>query len=189
MDFDKIVAGVKMMIDGIGDDALREGLVDTPVRVAAIWKSFFDSENISDKEILKLSFGAENYGDFILVRNIQFSSFCEHHLLPFFGKISVAYIPKNGSVVGLSKLARVVAKYSKRLQLQERLTRQIADAIGQHTANGGVFVLVAARHVCMTARGIVQPGAEVITRAMCGEFLLDKSIVADVQQLIFSANG
>ncbi|MDR1401403.1 MAG: GTP cyclohydrolase I FolE [Puniceicoccales bacterium] len=185
MDFDKIVAGVKMLIDGIGDEHSREGLADTPTRVATILKNFTEAGEIPDEELLRQTFSAENYDNFVIVRNIQFSSFCEHHLLPFFGKISLAYLPEGGTVIGLSKLARIVDKYSKRLQLQERLTQQILDAISKNIPNDGVLVIVSAQHMCMTTRGVMQPGSETITRAMSGNFSLNKTLVLEAQQLIF----
>ncbi|MDR1413670.1 MAG: GTP cyclohydrolase I FolE [Puniceicoccales bacterium] len=185
MDFDKIVAGVKMLIDGIGDTHLREGLADTPIRVATILKNFIEAKEISDGELLRQTFSAENYDNFVIVRNIQFSSFCEHHLLPFFGKASLAYIPKFETVVGLSKLARIVDKYSKRLQLQERLTQQILDAIAENVPSEGVLVIVSAQHMCMTTRGALKPGSETITRSMSGKFALDSGLRTEAQQLIF----
>ncbi|MDR2737327.1 MAG: GTP cyclohydrolase I FolE [Puniceicoccales bacterium] len=189
MDFDKIVASVEMLIDGIGDDTARKDLADTPKRVAAVWRNFLELREIADGELLKQSFFAENYGDFVLVKDIQFSSFCDHHLLPFFGKIAVAYIPKDGKVVGISKLVRVVDKYSKGLQLQERLTQQILDAISKNFTNDGVLVIVSARHMCMAARGVMQPGSETITRATSGKFTSNRSLVVEAQQLIFGSDG
>jgi GTP cyclohydrolase I len=189
MNFDMVVSAVKTLIDGLGENVARDGLTNTPQRVATICESFSAAKKISDEELLSRTFAAENYDDFVIVKNIGFSSFCEHHLLPFFGKVSVAYIPKNGIVVGLSKLVRVVDKYSKRLQLQERLTRQIMNAIAENVANDGVFVMVSAQHMCMTTRGVVQPGSETITRARCGKFSSDTAIVRDAQQLILGTNG
>ncbi|MDR1433502.1 MAG: GTP cyclohydrolase I [Puniceicoccales bacterium] len=188
MDFDKIVAGARMLIEGIGGDASSDGLVDTPERVAMMWKNFLVPVEISDGELLNRSFLAENYGDFVIVRNIRFSSFCEHHLLPFFGRVHVAYVPQGGTVVGISKLIRVVDKFSKRLQLQERLSQQILNAIAEGTANGGVLVIVCARHMCVAARGVLQPDSETITRATSGRFSTDNGLVAEAQQLIFGAS-
>jgi GTP cyclohydrolase I len=189
MDFDKIVAGVGMLVDGIGDDISREGLAGTPLRVAEMWREFLDGGRTDDGELLAQSFSVGDYRDFVVVRNIGFSSFCEHHLLPFFGKVSVAYVPRDGVVVGLSKIARVVAKYSRRLQMQERLTKQILDALTANIANDGVLVVIVARHMCMAARGVMQPGSETVTRAVSGNFSSDGGLVTDAQRLIFGADG
>lgn len=188
MDFDKIVAAVEMLIEGIGGDMRGDSLADTPKRVATIWKNFLATQETPDDELLKRSFLAENYDDFVIVKNIQFSSFCEHHLLPFFGKVHVAYVPKDGTVVGISKLVRAVDKFSKRLQLQERLNRQILDAIAKNTANDGVLVIICARHMCMAARGVLQPDSETITRTTSGRFSMDSGLVAEAQQLIFGTD-
>jgi GTP cyclohydrolase I len=189
MDANKIAAAVKMLIEGIGDDPSRSDLVETPRRVVAVWESFAKAQATFDGELLGKSFLVANYDNFIIVKNIVFSSFCDHHLLPFFGKISVAYIPVGGTVVGISKLARIVDKYSKRLQLQERLTQQILGAISENVANDGVLVIVSARHMCMAARGVMQPGSETITRAISGNFAENGTLVAEAQQLIFGSDG
>ncbi|MDR0742589.1 MAG: GTP cyclohydrolase I FolE [Puniceicoccales bacterium] len=189
MNLEKIVAGIRLLIEGIGDDVSREELRDTPQRVATMWQNFFETKENSDEELLKQTFVAENYGGFIVVKNIHFSSFCEHHLLPFFGNVSVAYIPRNGTVVGLSKLVRIVDKYSKRLQLQERLTQQILEAIRKNTANDGVLVIVSGQHMCMTVRGVMQPGSKTITRAVSGKFSSEKLLAMEAQQLISETNG
>ncbi|MDR2778961.1 MAG: GTP cyclohydrolase I FolE [Puniceicoccales bacterium] len=185
MDFTKIVASIRLLIDGIGDDISREGLQDTPQRVARMWQNFFLTKDTSDEELLRQTFVAENYDDFVIVKNIRFSSFCEHHLLPFFGSVSIAYISKNSTVVGLSKLVRIVDKYAKCLQLQERLTQQILETISENIPNDGVLVIISAHHMCMTARGVMQPGSKTITRAISGKFLSDKSLALEAQQLIF----
>ncbi|MDR1173766.1 MAG: GTP cyclohydrolase I FolE [Puniceicoccales bacterium] len=189
MNFEKIVTGIGLLIEGIGDDVSREGLRDTPQRVATMWQNFFETKENSDEELLKQTFVAENYGGFVIVKNIHFSSFCEHHLLPFFGSVSVAYIPQNGTVVGLSKLVRIIDKYAKRLQLQERLTQQILEAIGENTANDGVLVIISGQHMCMTTRGVMQPGSKTITRAVSGKFSSEKLLAMEAQQLIFETNG
>jgi GTP cyclohydrolase I len=188
MNFEKVAAGVRMMIEGIDDDVSRDGLIDTPRRVAEIWESFFKGGNLSDEKILGRSFSVENYSSFVIVKNIQFSSFCEHHLLPFFGNVAVAYVPRNNTVIGISKLARLVDKYARSLQLQERLTAQICESVSQNIANDGVLVTIAAQHMCMTARGVMKPGSETVTRAISGLFSTDKSLVIEAQQLIFGKN-
>jgi GTP cyclohydrolase I len=189
MKFEEVVSAVEMLLRGLDEDVSREGLVETPARVAKIWRDFSTAQEISDGDLLSHKFSVENYGDFVILKNIQFSSFCEHHLLPFFGKISVAYIPRDGTVVGISKLVRIVDKYSKRLQLQERLCQQILDAIRENIANDGVLVIVSARHMCMASRGVIQPGSETITRAMSGNFSSFANLVQGAQQLIFGSHG
>jgi GTP cyclohydrolase I len=188
MDFDKVVAAVKMLIEGIGATTAQRELADTPSRVATTLKNFFSMDEIPDERLLRCAFTAENYDNFVVIKNIQFSSFCEHHLLPFFGKVSITYIPKDATVAGLSKLVRIVDKYSKRLQLQERLTQQILEAIANNVANEGVLVVISAQHMCMMARGVMQPGSATITRAMSGRFSIEKNLVGEAQQLIFSSN-
>lgn len=186
MDFDKVLSGVKMMIEGLGDSNEREGLRDTPRRVAETLKAFFKTPEYSDEELLYQKFHVDHYNDMVIVKGITFSSFCEHHLLPFFGKVAIAYIPSNDTVVGISKLARIVDKYSKCLQIQERMTQQIHNAIAANVAQNGVLVIVSAQHMCMTARGILQPSSSTVTRALSGVFEADKSWVSEAQQLIFS---
>lgn len=186
MDFDKVLSGVKMMIEGLGDCNDREGLRDTPRRVAETLKSFFKTPEYSDDELLHKKFHIEKYNDIVIVKGISFSSFCEHHLLPFFGTVAIAYLPSNDEVVGISKLARIVDKYSKCLQIQERMTQQIHDAISENIAQNGVLVIVSAQHMCMTSRGILQPSSSTVTRALSGMFQQDKTWVTEAQQLIFS---
>jgi GTP cyclohydrolase I len=147
---------------------------------------FSRASAIGDAEILNATFYVERYSEFVLVREIKFSSFCEHHLLPFFGNISVCYLPSKDTVIGLSKITRIVAKYSRRLQLQERMTRQIADAISMHIKNRGVFVFTSAYHMCMSIRGVCQPNCSAITCAKTGEFSSNQALVNQVQQIILT---
>jgi GTP cyclohydrolase I len=189
MNKSKVQDGVRLLLEGLGEDISREGLIDTPRRVASMLELFSRVAREPDGEILNATFHAEYYDDFVLVKNIKFSSFCEHHLLPFFGNIAVCYKPSGGVVVGLSKLMRIVHKYSKCLQLQERMTVQIADAISAKIKNRGVFVLVDASHMCMSMRGVCQPDASTVTCARTGEFSSNSSLVSQVQQLIFEKNA
>jgi GTP cyclohydrolase I len=189
MDFEKIAAGARAMIDGVGEDANSAKFADTPRRVASMWRGCFEGRCQSDEELLGQNFTAESYGSFVIVKNIQFSSFCEHHLLPFIGTAAIAYVPKDGTVVGLSKLVRVIDKYSKRLQLQERMTQQILEAIAKNTANDGVLVIISAKHMCMAARGVMQRSHATITRAFSGRFSIDRSMIIEAQQLIFGSYG
>lgn len=167
-DQEKIKAAVKLLLEGIGEDAEREGLRETPDRIARMYGEMFGGKAENVQEILSKTFAAEN-AEMVLERDIVFYSMCEHHMLPFFGKAHVAYIP-DGKVVGLSKLARCVEAYARRLQLQERMTGQIADAVMEHLMPRGVMVLTEAEHLCMTMRGIKKPGSKTIAYAARGVF-------------------
>ncbi len=187
MDKTKILQGIHLLLEGIGEDLQREGLKDTPKRVLRMIESFHQISTINEYELFDPTFHVEHYEDFVIMKNIHFSSFCEHHLMPFFGKISIAYLPTDHTVIGLSKLARIVNKYSKCLQLQERMTKQIADSLNNHVKNRGIFVLVNAHHLCIGARGIMQPSCETITRTLTGEFRTNQSLTTQIQQIILSS--
>ena len=174
MDKEKIEQGVRMILEGIGEDVNREGLVGTPDRIARMYEEVFSGMDEDAKEFLAKRFHVEN-NDMVLEKDIVFYSMCEHHLLPFYGKAHVAYIP-DGEVVGLSKLARTVETYAKRPQLQERMTNQIADAIMEHLNAKGVMVMIEADHMCMTMRGIKKPGSQTVTSAMRGCFETDDKL-------------
>ena len=165
---EKIEAAVKLLLEGIGEDVNREGLVETPARIARMYEEVFSGMDEDAKEFLAKRFHVEN-NDMVLEKDIVFYSMCEHHLLPFYGKAHVAYIP-DGEVVGLSKLARTVENYAKRPQLQERMTNQIADATMEHLNAKGVMVMLEAEHMCMTMRGIKKPGSRTVTVAVRGCF-------------------
>jgi len=167
-DQDKVREGVKLILEGIGEDLTREGLLETPDRVARMYKEIFSGMEESAAEHLSKVFGVNN-NEMVVEKDITFYSSCEHHLMPFYGKAHVAYIP-NGKVVGLSKLARTVEVYAKRPQIQEQMTGQIADAIMEHLAPQGVMVMVEAEHMCMTMRGIKKPGSKTVTIACRGAF-------------------
>lgn len=186
MDRTKILQGIRLLLEGIGEDPSREGLIDTPERVANMIQSFHEVSSIEDSELCNPVFHVENYDDIVLMKNIKFSSFCEHHLMPFFGEISIAYLPSTNTVIGLSKLARIVNKYSKRLQLQERMTQQIADALDKYVSNHGIFIIVRAHHMCIGARGVLQPACETITRTSTGDFQKNLSLTAQIQQLMLT---
>ncbi|MBR4800899.1 MAG: GTP cyclohydrolase I FolE [Clostridia bacterium] len=168
VDKKRIEAAVKQILIAIGEDENREGLKDTPERVARMYDELTAGYDDDASVHLSRTF-AETRGELVLEKDIAFSSMCEHHLMPFFGKVHIAYIP-NGKVVGLSKLARVVEVYCRRLQLQERMNAEIADAIWQELSPKGVFVVVEAEHTCMTARGIKKVGSKTVTMAVRGEF-------------------
>lgn len=170
LDEERIKAAVTAIIEAIGDDPKREGLVDTPQRLAEMYAELFSGIHMDATEILATGFSAGHH-EMVIVRDIPFYSMCEHHLLPFYGVVHIGYIPNAaGWVVGVSKLARVVEIYSRRLQLQERMTKQIADVIMQSLKPDGVAVVIQAEHLCMTMRGIKKPGSNVITSAMRGIF-------------------
>lgn len=179
---DKIEAAVKLLLEGIGEDVSREGLVETPARIARMYEEVFSGMEESPEEFLSKRFHVEN-NDVVLEKDIVFYSMCEHHLLPFYGKAHVAYVP-NGEVVGLSKLARTVETFAKRPQLQERMTNQIADAIMEHLGAKGVMVMLEAEHMCMTMRGIKKPGSKTVTCVKRGVFETDDTLVRDFYQML-----
>ncbi len=170
MDKEKIQEAVLTIIEAIGDDPGRQGLVDTPQRLAEMYGELFSGVNMDAREVLATGFSAGHH-EMVIVRDIPFYSMCEHHLLPFYGNVDIGYIPNaNGWVVGVSKLARVVEIFSRRLQLQERMTKQVADVIMESLKPDGVAVVIQAEHLCMTMRGIKKPGSNVVTSAMRGIF-------------------
>ena len=171
---DKVEAAVKLLLEGMGEDVNREGLKETPARVARMYEELLSGMGASAKEHLSKTFEASD-SQIVLERDITFYSICEHHLMPFFGKIHIAYIP-DGQVVGISKLARTVEFYAARLQIQERLTAEIADAIMENLRPKGVMVLVSAEHMCMTMRGVKKPGSQTVTAASRGLFDEDESL-------------
>ena len=168
VDREKIEASVRLFLEGIGEDPNREGLAETPGRVARMCKEIFGGLDEDPGAYLSRQFPAPD-SEFIVETDIVFYSICEHHLLPFFGKAHIAYIP-SGKVAGLSKLSRTVEVFARRPQLQERMTVQIADAVELHLAAKGVMVMVEAEHTCMTMRGVKKPGVMTVTMAARGLF-------------------
>jgi GTP cyclohydrolase I len=168
IDVDRIKRAVREIIEAVGEDPEREGLLDTPRRIADSYREIFAGLSIDPKEYLAVGF-EEGHEEMVIIRDIPFYSLCEHHFLPFHGVAHVGYIPE-GRVVGISKLARVVEAFAKRPQLQERLTTQIAECIGEALAPDGVAVVIEAEHTCMTMRGVKKPGSRVVTSAMRGRF-------------------
>ena len=168
VDQDKIKEAVKLLLEGIGEDVNREGLVDTPERIARMYAEIMSGMDEKPEEHLSKVFTVDN-NEMVLEKDIVFYSMCEHHMLPFYGKVHVAYIP-NGKVVGLSKLARTVEVYAKRLQLQEQMTAQIADAIMNCLSPQGVMIVAEAEHMCMTMRGVKKPGSKTVSIATRGVF-------------------
>ena len=170
IDEEKLKAGVNLIMEAIGEDPKRAGLLDTPRRVAEMYSELFAGIGKDPKAELNVGF-EEGHHEMVIVRDIPFYSVCEHHLLPFYGVAHVGYIPnKDGRVVGASKLARVVEIVSKRPQIQERMTSSIADAITEGIRPDGVAVVVQAEHLCMIMRGIKKPGSAMITSALRGSF-------------------
>lgn len=167
VDLDKIEQAVSMILEAVGEDISREGLQDTPKRVAKMYAEVFSGLKEDPKEYFKTVFH-EGHEELVLVKDIPFYSMCEHHLVPFFGKAHIAYIPRDGVVTGLSKLARAVETVSKRPQLQERITSSIAESLMETLNPHGVYVMVEAEHMCMTMRGIKKPGAKTVTAVSRG---------------------
>ena len=174
MDKAKIQEGVKLILEGIGEDIHREGLVETPDRIARMYEELAAGYTEDAGVHLKKRFHVDN-NDMVMEKDIPFYSFCEHHMLPFYGTASVAYIP-DGEVVGLSKIARTLEVFAKRFQLQERLTAQIADVFMEELKPHGVMVLIEAEHMCMTMRGIKKPGTKTVTVVTRGVFNDDEKL-------------
>lgn len=184
MDKLKIEKAVRDILEAIGEDPDREGLVGTPDRIARMYEEIFSGISEDPGKHLEVYFQEDGHEELVLVKDIPFYSVCEHHLVPFFGKAHVAYIPKNGKLTGLSKLARVVDTIAKRPQLQERLTSTIADTIMEKLQPYGVVVVVEAEHMCMTMRGIKKPGSKTITSGIRGIFKTDSKSRAEAMALI-----
>ncbi len=181
-DHEKIKQGVRMILEGVGEDPGREGLVETPDRVARMYEEIFSGLYMDAAEPLAKRFHVAG-NEMVLEKDIVFYSTCEHHLMPFFGKAHVAYIPK-GEVVGLSKIARTVEVFAKRPQLQEQLTEQIADAINEQLHPMGVMVMVEAEHTCMTMRGVKKPGSKTVSYVTRGIFAEDTALQDRFFQLV-----
>jgi GTP cyclohydrolase I len=183
VDKEKIKVAVKMILEAVGEDPDREGLLDTPRRVADFYEEVFVGLHRNPADRLSAIF-SEDHEEMVIVRDIPFESMCEHHLVPFIGKAHVVYIPRSGKVVGLSKLARVVEDFSRRPQLQERLTSQIADLLMKRLEPSGVMVVAEAEHMCMTMRGVRKPGASTVTSAVRGVFATSAATRAEAMSLI-----
>ncbi|MCL1901096.1 MAG: GTP cyclohydrolase I FolE [Firmicutes bacterium] len=169
-DSEKIKKAAELLLEAINEDKKREGLKDTPSRIADMYEELF-SEPCEISALFEKTFFVKN-NDMVIEKDITFYSMCEHHIMPFFGKIAIGYIP-DGKVLGLSKLARIVEHFSKRLQLQERLCAQIADAIFETLKPKGVIIYAEAEHLCMTMRGVKKPGSKTITLYSLGDFKLE----------------
>ncbi len=170
---DEAEAAVSTLLRWAGDDPAREGLLDTPARVARAFEDWFSGYNVDPEDYMKRTFEeVEGYDEMIVLRDIRFESHCEHHLAPIIGKAHVAYLPAN-RVVGISKLARVVETYARRLQVQEKMNAQIANCIQKVLDPKGVAVVIEAQHQCMTTRGVHKPGVTMVTSTMLGAFRKD----------------
>jgi GTP cyclohydrolase I len=183
MDAEKIKQGVRMMLEGIGEDPGRAGLRETPERVARMCAEIFSSTGREVGTGLRVLHG-EKHDEIVLVKHIPFCSVCEHHMLPFVGQAHVAYLPQDDRVLGLSKLARLVDLHSKKLQLQERLTTEVADGIMQLAKPRGALVIVQAEHLCMTMRGVRKPGSKTVTSVVRGIFRENPATRAEAMALI-----
>ena len=182
MDYEKIKEGVRLMLEGLGEDITREGLLETPDRIARMCSQIYGGLNENAGTHLAKQFHATN-NNMVLEKDITFYSVCEHHLLPFYGKAHVAYIP-DGHVAGLSKLARTVEAYARRAQIQEKLTDQIATAVMENLDARGVMVVIEAEHLCMSMRGIKKPGTRTMTYVCKGAFEKDPALVDRVLAMI-----
>lgn len=183
VDKQKVEQAIRLLLEGIGEDITREGLIDTPDRIARMCEEIYGGlDREADPHLLK-QFPVEN-NEIVLEKDITFYSMCEHHLMPFYGKAHLAYIP-DGKVTGLSKLARTVEVYARRPQIQERLTVQIADALERALSPKGIMVMLEAEHTCMTMRGVKKPGSKTITTVTRGAFKEDK----ELQKMFLSMVG
>lgn len=182
-DKDKMQEGVELLLEGMGYNPDQPGLVETPQRVADMYTEVLSGLDKEPEEIVKVLKG-EEYDEIVLVREIPFYSLCEHHLLPFHGEAHVAYIPEGNRITGLSKLARVVELYARRLQVQERMTRQVADSLMDTLAPKGVMVVCEAEHLCMTMRGVQKPGSVTVTSVVRGIFRDNQATRSEAVNLI-----
>ncbi|HYJ92574.1 MAG TPA: GTP cyclohydrolase I FolE [Pyrinomonadaceae bacterium] len=183
VDLEKIEQGVRLVLEGIGEDPDREGLRKTPERVAQFYAELTEGMWV-DVEGQIVPLPGDTHDEMVLVKDISIASVCEHHLAPFVGKCHIAYIPKNGRIIGLSKLARIAETFARRLQVQERLTQQIAQTLFDRLAPIGVMVVIEAEHTCMTLRGVKKPGAVTVTSAVLGGFRKDPRTRAEAMALI-----
>lgn len=186
IDLAKVEQGVRLILEGVGEDPNRPGLEDTPARVARMYAEILQGNEKDAKEFFAVSF-EEGHREMVLVKDIPFYSLCEHHMVPFFGKAHIAYLPgPSGRICGLSKLARTVDTFAQRLQVQERLTGQIANTLVECLEPNGVIVVVEAEHLCMSMRGIKKPGSKTMTSAVRGAFELSQKTRAEALDLMLA---
>jgi GTP cyclohydrolase IA len=183
MDLKKIEKGVRLILEGIGEDPKRPGLKDTPARVAEMYAEIFSGIADNTEKLLKPMSG-ESHDEMIMIRDIPFYSVCEHHLLPFIGRAHIAYVPGAGKIVGISALAKAIETLAKRPQVQERLTAQLADLIVSRMKPRGAMVVIDAEHLCMSMRGVKKPGSHVVTSAVRGIFRSKESTRLEMLELL-----
>jgi len=186
IDRKKIERAVKLFLEGVGEDPKRQGLKETPRRVAQMCEEIFAGVGIDTGKVVKVLSG-DRHDEIVLIRDIPFYSMCEHHLLPFIGKAHMAYVPGRRAITGLSKLARLVDVHAKRLQVQERLTTEIAEAMVKALKPRGVMVVIEAEHLCMTMRGVRTPGAKTVTSVVRGLFRDRAATRAEAMALIYGS--
>src|SRR3954468_11321891 len=183
VNLERIASGVRLVLEGIGEDPNREGLRDTPKRVAEMYAELTAGmREDASQHVVPLS--GNKHDEMVIVKDISIASLCEHHLAPFVGKCHIAYIPKNGNILGVSKLARLAETFARRLQLQERLTSEIANTLYDRLKPLGVMVVIEAEHTCMTLRGVKKSGAQTVTSAVLGGFRKDPRTRAEAMALI-----
>jgi GTP cyclohydrolase I len=180
----KAKKAIKLLLESFGEDLNREGIRRTPERVTEFYKEALSGNNINPSDLVSVSYSSEEHEEIVFIKDVSFYSLCEHHLLPFFGKVHIAYIPKKDKIIGVSKLVRLIEIFAARLQLQERFTKQIADSVKDLLKPHGVMVIIEAEHLCMTMRGVKKTGSLVITQSMRGRFLKDKSIRKEAMSLL-----
>jgi GTP cyclohydrolase I len=180
---DLISANIKSSLDALGEDSTREGLENTPLRVAKAWSFMTHGYQLNAVDILQSAIFNESSQEMVIVKDIELYSMCEHHMVPFYGKAHIGYLP-NGKITGLSKLARAVDVYSRRLQVQERMTTQIRDAIQEALNPHGVAVVIEAKHLCMMMRGVQKQNSSTVTSAFTGPFLDNSSTRREFMNLI-----
>lgn len=183
VDLEKIALGVRLILEGIGEDPERAGLQRTPERVADMYAELTAGMH-EDPQQHVVPLPGDTHEEMVILRDISIASICEHHLAPFVGRCHIAYIPKNGRILGLSKLARLAETFARRLQVQERLTQQIANTLYEGLKPLGVMVVIEAEHTCMTLRGVKKPGAITVTSAVLGGFRSDQRTRAEAMALI-----
>jgi len=183
VDLDRLARGVRLILEGIGEDPDREGLRETPRRVAEMYAELTAGMR-EDPSAHVVALSGNKHDEMVIVKDISIASLCEHHLAPFVGKCHIAYIPRNGNILGVSKLARLAETFARRLQLQERLTSEIANTLFDQLQPLGVMVVIEAEHTCMTLRGVKKPGAMTVTSAVLGGFRKDPRTRAEAMALI-----
>ena len=184
VDVERVTAAIAELLDAIGEDIDREGLRDTPRRVAGMYEELFTGIDADPARHLRVTFES-GHDEMVMVRDIPFTSLCEHHLMPFMGVAHIAYVPgESGRITGLSKLARLVEGFARRLQVQERMTVDIADAIEKELQPRGALVVIEAEHLCMSMRGVRKPGTSTVTSSVRGTFRTDPSTRAEALEFV-----